>query len=82
MFLNSADRAQFWSALMQERELSLALDINPSLHAYIGPDRFVTAFDNLISNAIDAAPAKTSITIVAESVQGFVVVHVVDYAKG
>jgi signal transduction histidine kinase len=82
-----SDRARFWSSLIEERRLTLVMQISLSLYAHLGADRFVTAFDNLISNAIDAAPAGSSITVVAEStntecVDDHVVVRIVDNGTG
>jgi signal transduction histidine kinase len=76
------DRAQFWSSLLVERSLSLATIITPNLYARLVPDRFVTAFDNLISNAIDAAPPASSITVKIELRQGHLVVHIIDNGAG
>jgi signal transduction histidine kinase len=78
----TTDRARFWSSLMEERGLSLVLNIAANLYAHAGPDRFVTAFDNLISNALDAAPPGSTISVVAESVTNTIVVHIIDKGQG
>ncbi len=78
----TTDRAGFWSSLIEEHGLSLALSITPDLHTRLNPDRFMTAFDNLVSNAIDAAPPRSKITVAAESVQGRLVVHIIDNGPG
>ena len=80
--LLASDRAQFWSSLIRERGLSLTTTITPNLYARLNSDRFVTAFDNLVSNAIDAAPPSSTITVTAESVQGSLVVHIIDNGAG
>ncbi len=78
----ASERARFWSTLIEERGLTLTTAITPDLYARLGSDRFATTFDNLISNAIDAAPPTSKITVAAEAVQGGVVVHIVDNGPG
>jgi signal transduction histidine kinase len=78
----TAERARFWSPLIDERGLSLTVTIMPDLHARLGLDRFTTAFDNLISNAIDAAPPTSNITVATEATPGHLVVHIVDNGPG
>ena len=75
-------RAEFWSSLIQERELRLSTQIHHGLHTRLNPDRFITVFDNLISNAIEAAPPSSTISVTADSSQGRVVVHIVDNGPG
>jgi signal transduction histidine kinase len=77
-----SDRAEFWSSLIGERGLELQKNISPDLYARLSPDRFVTAFDNLISNAIDAAPPLSKITVAAESVQDRLVIRIIDNGPG
>jgi signal transduction histidine kinase len=78
----ATDRATFWSSLLKERGLLLVLRVADDLYAHVAPDRFVTTFDNLISNAIDAAPPGSKISVVAESIAENVVVHIIDNGPG
>jgi signal transduction histidine kinase len=78
----ATERATFWSSLLEERGLLLVLAVANDLYAHVSPDRFVTTFDNLISNAIDAAPPGSKISVAAESIAETVVVHIIDNGPG
>ncbi len=81
-------RAEFWESLINERQLHLTTAITPGLIALTEPDRVVTVLDNLISNAIDAAPPRSIITISAlESPPHLgspthVDIHIIDQGQG
>jgi signal transduction histidine kinase len=76
------NRAEFWEPLITERELRLITDIKPNLMAVAVSDRVMTVLDNLISNAIDAAPAHSSIVIAAKGVGKQIEIHVIDGGIG
>lgn len=84
----TSDRAAFWSFLMAERDLNLVTSLTPDLHVRLNTDRYVTAFDNLISNAIDAAPPASTVTVTVTVTVGIatandrVVVHIIDNGNG
>ncbi len=75
-------RAAFWQTLIDENNLSLVTDTNRELPARVVPDRLGTALDNLIANAIDAAPAASTITIRTRAIPDHVEIHVLDTGPG
>ncbi len=77
-----ANRATFWESLLAERGLHLETTIAPNLIAFAGRDRVMTVLDNLISNAIDAAPINSTITVAASTVGDVVELHVIDEGPG
>jgi signal transduction histidine kinase len=76
------NRAEFWESLIVERQLRLNTNIAPKLMAVAGSDRVMTVLDNLISNAIDAAPTHSTITIDAKALGKQIEIHVLDQGAG
>jgi signal transduction histidine kinase len=70
------DRSQVWSALAEER--GIALVVEGSGEATATPDRIAQVVDNLLANALDAAPADSSIVLRAAPGE----IHVVDAGPG
>ncbi len=75
-------RASFWQSLIEENNLHLVTNTIGELAAQVSPDRLGTALDNLIANAIDAAPPSSTITISARAIADRVEIHVTDTGPG
>jgi signal transduction histidine kinase len=80
--LVASQRAEFWQPLMHERGIGLETNCAPSLLAHVSPDRVGTVLDNLISNALDAAPVGSVLTVSAQQSEGNVTIHVIDRGRG
>ncbi|MGA8296432.1 MAG: HAMP domain-containing sensor histidine kinase [Acidimicrobiales bacterium] len=84
------ERSEAWGALAEERRVSVvgpdaeavAPESARALRALVCPGYLEQILDNLLSNAIDAAPESTSVALIAERVDGGVEIHVVDHGKG
>ncbi len=70
-------RVELWSALAEERDVRLAARGDGGL-IRAGEGRVEQVLDNLLSNALDAAPAGSTITVTAERGE----LHVVDEGSG
>ncbi len=78
-----SERAEVWRALADERSVALVVDAPDGLTVTADPDRLVQVLDNLVANALDAAPEGTSITL--QGVEGSPArseIHVVDDGAG
>jgi len=70
-------RVELWSALAEEREVRLeALGVGGTIRA--GEGRVEQVLDNLLANALDAAPQGSTITVIAEGGE----LHVIDQGIG
>jgi signal transduction histidine kinase len=76
------DRASFWETLTKENGIALTIDATGRLLVRVAPDRVATVLDNLIANAIDAAPTGSTITLSGLIVDNNVELHVVDEGPG
>ena len=81
------DRRAAWTALAAERDVTLAVEREtaapvPTVRAT--PDRLVQVLDNLLANALEAAPPGTAVVLKACSAAtpGFVELHVLDRGPG
>ncbi len=70
-------RVELWSALGEERGVHLEARIDGSV-IRAGEGRVEQVLDNLLSNALDAAPAGSAITVTAEAGE----LHVIDEGAG
>jgi signal transduction histidine kinase len=77
-----SDRLQAWSALAHERKLRLASRTQPRLTVMASPGHLEQVLDNLLANAMDAAPGGTIITITAARAGNEVELHVIDQGPG
>ena len=78
-----SDRCDAWQALAEEHDIRIVADLPAaSVPARATPDRISQALDNLIANAIDAAPGGTTVTVSVVPGVGSVDVHVVDQGPG
>ncbi len=81
-----ADRVDAWEAVAAERRLRLAVD--PSgLHLRADPDRVDQILDNVLANALDAAPTGSEIRLVARrgpdgEARTMTELHVIDAGPG
>jgi signal transduction histidine kinase len=77
------ERSAAWAALAEERDLALEVhaDERPLL-ALVTPDRFGQAIDNLVANALDAAPRGSTIVLAGRRFVGGIEVHVIDEGPG
>jgi signal transduction histidine kinase len=81
------DRRAAWSSLADERTVSLTIDrpeseMVPPVRAT--PDRLVQVLDNLVANALDAAPPGTGVVlkVTPGARTGWVELHVLDDGPG
>jgi signal transduction histidine kinase len=61
------NRADFWRSLIEEHGITLASQIEPNLFCEASADHATTVLDNLIANAIDAAPEGSMISIIVDA---------------
>jgi signal transduction histidine kinase len=74
-------RRDAWSALAGEREVRLVTDTEP-IEVRSAPGRLEQVLDNLISNALDVAPAGTDVVLAARRVGDDVRLEVRDAGPG
>ncbi|MGZ4353990.1 MAG: ATP-binding protein [Gaiellaceae bacterium] len=76
-----AGRVEAWSPLAAERGVALVHGAGAP-RARAARSRLDQVLDNLLSNALDAAPAGSAIELSAELVDGWVELHVTDHGPG
>ena len=76
------DRAEMWRPLADERGVRLAVEVESAATARAGPQRLVQVLDNLVANALDHAPAGTTVTISADGAPPWVELRVRDEGAG
>jgi signal transduction histidine kinase len=80
------ERRTAWAALAEERQVTLTVELAaasiPPVRAT--PDRLVQVLDNLVANALDAAPPGTEVVLAAgrSATPGRVELHVLDRGPG
>ena len=74
-------RRDAWCALAAERDVELVTDTD-AVAAYSAPGRLEQVLDNLVSNALDAAPAGTSVVLAAHAEGDHVRIEVRDAGPG
>lgn len=75
-------RYDAWRPVTDDRDITLRLDLAAVPPAMAAPGVIEQALDNLIANAIDAAPAGSVITLAARHAGGMVELHVTDQGPG
>jgi signal transduction histidine kinase len=75
-------RHDAWRPVTDDRDLILRLDLEAVPPVAAAPGVIEQALDNLIANAIDAAPAGSAITLTAHRVNDTVELHVTDQGPG
>ena len=76
------DRYDAWSALSEERDIALRMECAELPQALVAPGHLEQILDNYLSNALDAAPQGTSVTISARAVLDGIEVAVRDEGPG
>jgi signal transduction histidine kinase len=74
------ERADVWRPLAEER--SVTITVSGDGAATISPDRLAQVLDNLIANALEVAPAGSTLALSVESRGEVVDLHVVDDGPG
>ncbi len=77
-----ADRVDAWSALADEREISLVGETSAPLLAEVKADRLAQILDNLFANAVDASPAGSAIRVSTTTIDGELTICVDDEGRG
>lgn len=78
------DRAEMWGPVAEERQVAIAYEPTGA-RVRATPDRLSQILDNLIANALEVAPAGSTLTLRAGTVDGpggDVEIHVVDEGPG
>lgn len=76
-----ADRVDAWSAYAAERDVRIDADA-PAIQVRSVPGRLEQVLDNLLSNALDVAPARSAVRVVARREDGVACVEVCDAGPG
>ena len=76
------ERVEAWSALAEEQQVQLQARAHGRPHALVTPGRIEQVLDNLLANALEVAPAGTSIDLTAARVEGWVEIRVQDRGPG
>ena len=76
------ERVEAWSALAEEQQVQLQARAHGRPHALVTPGRIEQVLDNLLANALEVAPAGTSIDLTAARVDGWVEIRVQDRGPG
>jgi len=76
------NRHDSWRPVTDDRDITLRLDLEAVPPVAAAPGVIDQALDNLIANAIDAAPAGSTITLTARHADGMVELHVTDQGPG
>jgi signal transduction histidine kinase len=76
------ERLAAWAPLADERHVSLDAHLGAHLAALATSGRTEQVLDNLLANALDVAPARSTITVSAEARDGWVELHVTDEGPG
>ncbi len=75
------ERQEAWSALAAERDVAIEVDVGDE-QFLATPGRMEQVLDNLLNNALEVAPAGTSVGVWATSADGMVALHVADAGPG
>ena len=75
-------RTEAWSALAEERGVSLELDAVGPRFVHAGADRVAQVVDNLVSNALEASPRGSTVTVAVGAAGAMVEVSVRDRGPG
>ena len=75
-------RAEAWRAAASEADVGIAVTAEPGLRCELSAGALDQVLDNLIANAIDAAPAGTAVALAAAAHNGAVEIAVSDEGPG
>jgi signal transduction histidine kinase len=77
------ERADHWRALADERGITLAARAGDgAAFVHAAPERLVQVVDNLLANALDAAPHGSAVTVTVQAVRPWVELRVRDEGPG
>ena len=76
------ERHEAWAPVAEEADVTLTLDAPAELWASAGPGALEQIVDNYVDNALEVAPAGTTVQLVVVAVAQTVEVHVVDQGRG
>ena len=76
------ERVDHWAPLAEERGIRIRAEASGSAPARAAHDRLVQVLDNLIANALEVAPAGSTVTVVARVDGDATELHVVDEGPG
>lgn len=76
------ERRDLWDALAEEREVALEIAAPPSAPALAVPGHLDQILDNLVANALEVAPAGTTVALEVASFDGVVHLQVSDQGPG
>jgi signal transduction histidine kinase len=76
------ERLEAWSALAAERDVRLVAGIDGDAEVRASPERLEQVLDNLIANALEAAPPASAVTISTRRARGRIELHVRDEGPG
>ncbi len=77
-----SERVSTWRPLADERGIALVAEADGSIATRAAPERLVQVLDNLVSNALDAAPPGTTVIVSAARTPAGVELHVRDAGPG
>ena len=76
------ERVDAWSALAEEQHVQLRARFDGRPHALVTPGRIEQVIDNLLANALEVAPAGSSVDLTAGRSNGWVELRVLDRGPG
>ncbi len=76
------ERAEHWQALAEERDVTLAVELGGEQPVRAGADRLAQILDNLVANALAAAPGGSTVTVSAARADRWLELHVRDQGPG
>jgi signal transduction histidine kinase len=76
------ERVEAWLPLAEEQRVSLIADLDGPLPVRAAPGRLAQVLDNLLSNALEASPAGTTVTLSALTAPPWVELHLRDEGPG
>lgn len=76
------ERVDAWTPLAEEQQVTLLTALEPGLQLLATPGTLEQVLDNLLANALEAAPAGTSITVASRRAGSWVELHVTDQGSG
>jgi two-component system, OmpR family, sensor kinase len=75
-------RRDAWGAFGDERDVRIELQVEPGLRARATPGRLEQVLDNLLNNALEVAPADSSVVLVGRRRRDQTEVRVADAGPG
>ncbi len=76
------ERVEAWSALAEERGLTLVAETGDPLPVRAGPERVRQVLDNLVENAFEVSAAGETVTVATASAAPWVELRVIDEGPG